>query len=133
MAVNNKKERESRGPGVAFGEVGQAWLLFRVAAQEFGGEEGDRKFVVAGDGEAAPRAAARGASDDVCEWAVGLYEVEVGGREVFERMAEVAHERHALEEDFRQHDRRAYVEVDTAAVHAPHKLCEQAEVRVRRR
>src|SRR5438105_1469593 len=103
------------------------------AAEEFGGEERDGQLVVACDGEAAARAAARRAADDVGERAVRLYEVEVGGREVFERVAEVAHQRHALEEDFRQHDRRADVQVDAAAVHAPHEFGEQAEVRVRRR
>src|SRR5919199_1271041 len=94
-----------------FGSSGDVNRNFRVglgaalAAEEFGGEERDGQLVVACDGEAAARAAARGAPDDVRERAVGLYEVEVGGREVFERVAEIAHERHALEENFRQDDR----------------------------
>src|SRR3954470_10621665 len=96
-----------------------------VAAEEFGREEGDGQLVVARDGEASARAAARGSADDVCERAVRLYEVEVGGREVRERVADVAYERDALEEDFGQYHGRAYVEIDAAAVHTPDQLREQ--------
>src|ERR1044071_1351755 len=104
-----------------------------AAAEEFGGEERDGQFMMSGDGEAATCAAAGRAADDVGERAVGLYEVEVGRREVFQRVAEVADERDALEEDLGQDHGRADVEVDAAAAHSTHKLREQAEVRVRRR
>src|SRR5947209_1611265 len=109
-----------------------ARLLLR-AAEEFGCEERNRQLMMTRDGEAAARTAARRTADDVRQWAIGLYEVEVGGREVFERVAEVSDERHAFEEDFRQHDRRADVEIDAAAVQAPDEFGEQAKVRVRRR
>jgi hypothetical protein len=125
------KSKASDYSSARVGFVGRA--LARIAAEEFGGEERDGEFVVARDGEASARAAARGSADDVRERAVGLHEVEVRGREVRERVAEVSHERDALEEDFGQYHGGADVEVDAAAVQTPDQLREQTEVRVGRR
>src|SRR5689334_21097822 len=89
-------------PAVFRDELNRMCSLLGAAAEEFGGEERDGQLVVARDGEASAGAAAGRAPDDVGERAVGLYEVEVGRREVFERVAEVADKRDALEEDLGQ-------------------------------
>src|ERR1700716_3369055 len=46
-------------------------------------------------------------------------------------MAQVTHQRHALQKNFRQRDRRTHVEIDAAAVHSTHELSQQAKIRVR--
>lgn len=63
--------RKSEASSYSSAGVGFAgWALERIAAEKFGGEERDGEFVMARDGEASARAAARGAADDVRERAV---------------------------------------------------------------
>ena len=71
--------------------------------------------------------------DDVGERAIGLDEVEVGSCEIFKWMTQVAYKGDGLQKYLRQHDRRPYVQVDAATVHAAHEFCEQAKIRVRGR
>jgi hypothetical protein len=62
-----------------------------TAAEQFGGEQWDGQFVMACDGEAASRAVCGRASDDVREWAIRLNKIEVGRRQVRERVAQITH------------------------------------------
>ena len=72
-----------------------------------------------------------GALQHVLCRSVVLDEVEVGGGEVPQRAAQSAHRRSRLQENFRQDDGRAHVQIDTAFVHSFDQRAEQAEVAVR--
>src|SRR5215213_830406 len=47
-------------------------------------------------------------------------------------MAQITHECHAFEKDLGQHDRRAHVEVNPAAIHSSYELSETTKVSMRR-
>ncbi len=57
--------------------------------------------MMAGDGKAATRAVRVGAMNDIRQGPIRLDKIKVRGRKVIQRMPEVAHQRHALEKNFR--------------------------------
>src|SRR5687767_2704435 len=84
-----------------------------------------------GEGVAAPDAGDR-ALDDIGERAVVLNKIEVRRREVFQVIAEVADDGDGLEENLRQDDGGAEVEVDAAVIQLLDKGAEQAKILQRR-
>src|ERR1044071_2101126 len=100
--------------------------------QEFGGEKRDSQFVMPGEGVAVTGAIRYGAADDVCQRAIGLNEIEIGGRDVCQCVSEIAYQRDGFEKNFGKHDCRADVQINSAAVHASDHLGKQAKIRVRR-
>src|SRR5688572_4131079 len=93
-------------------------------------QEGEEDLVVSG--EAVPAAdALGGALDHVRAGAIRLDEVEIGGREVAKRMAEVPRRGHRLQEDLGQEYRGSHVEIDAPSSELGHLGREQAEVEMR--
>src|SRR5215475_5800004 len=81
---------------------------------------------------AAPRAPGHWAPHDVRHRSVMLNEVEVGGGDILERMAEVADDGHGFQKGFRQSHRRTDVQVDAPAVQLFDQRGEEEKVAVSR-
>ncbi len=88
-----------------------------MGLDEGGGEQGDHDLVMAGDGIAVAAGAGVGPLDDVEFRAVVLQEIEIRGGEIRERISQIADHGNGLQEDFRQQDRGADIEINAAIVH----------------
>src|ERR1043166_7190442 len=71
------------------------------------------------------------AAHDISYRPVRLNEVKVGRGDIRQPVAQVAHEGHAFQKHFGQHDCRAHIEINATAIHSSYQLREQAEVCVR--
>jgi len=69
---------------------------------------------------------------DVDERSIRLDEIEIRSSDIVEFVSEISHEGHALQENFRQGNRRTNIQIDPAAIHPPHKLRQQPKISVRR-
>ena len=69
--------------------------------------------MVARDREAPATILCRSA-DHICQWPIVLHKVHIHRRKVFERVTEVAADRHGLQKYFGQENSRPHVEVNTA-------------------
>src|SRR6266850_157322 len=106
------------------------WIA-SLFADDHGCQKRHCQFVMTGDGVTAAGVPGGWPANYVGQWAVGLNEVEIRRGDVDQLMAEVTHQCHALQKNFGQRNRRTHVEIDTAAVHSAHELCQQAKICVR--
>src|SRR5690348_10459034 len=126
------------------GAGGTAFLVIScrrlIGFDERGGEQRQENFVMAGDGVASGSfggvrifGGRRGALDDILQRAIVLEKIEIGRRDGTKRSAQIANNSDSLEEDFRQDDSRAPIEIDAAGVHPADEGAEEAEIMMRRR
>src|ERR1700734_1443581 len=86
---------------------------------------------MAGDGVAVAAGTGMWAFNNIELRPVVLEKIEVGGGEIRERIAKVADHRHGFQEDFREHDSRAYVQIDASVVDVLDERAEQAKIMMR--
>ena len=91
-------QRKKDNAGAKFGQAVCSGFL----GIDAGGEQGNREFVMTSDRVAAAVIILSWAANDICQWSIGLNEVEVRGGDVCETVAEVTNECHTFQKDFRQ-------------------------------
>jgi len=84
--------------------------------------------MMSGDRISIPATAGVGPFDDVRQWSVMLYEIEIRGRDSVELMSQVVVYGYCLEEDLWHRDRGAAVDIDSPSVHLSDECREKAKI-----